>query len=115
MVLGIVACVDVSRRCRGMGWTSWAAFRAYLCIISIPRPVRGVTLPPTMTSLSLSAVQPPPGTRVPMHPIECLRIVELPKCTVCTGPTTFYCGGCWARPAFCSADHFIAVRRARIG
>lgn len=46
----------------------------------------------------------------PTHPLECLRVIELPMCVICAEPTKFYCGGCIAGPAFCSSEHFMVVR-----
>ncbi|KAI1782583.1 hypothetical protein LXA43DRAFT_1068559 [Ganoderma leucocontextum] len=48
-------------------------------------------------------------SRVPTHPIECLRAIVLPGCCVCGQPTRFMCGGCRASPAFCSAEHFMKL------
>ena len=62
-----------------------------------------------MNAFVFNAVPPTSGRRAPTHPVKCLRIVELPKCVVCSKPTAFYCGGCRACPAFCSGEHFMAV------
>ena len=56
----------------------------------------------------------PTLTREPTHPVECLRLIELPTCVVCGESTKFYCGGCIAGPAFCSGEHFMAVRPVRL-
>ena len=60
----------------------------------------------------------PPATqptviRRPHHPLECLRLVDLPGCVVCGKLTILYCGGCQAQPAFCSVDHFVTVSMGR--
>lgn len=62
---------------------------------------------PTMGSRS--STPPLPVPREPSHPIECLRIIQLPGCIVCARPSAFYCGGCPESPAFCSSDHFLEV------
>ena len=64
-----------------------------------------------MSSESPPIFDPPTSPRFPVHPIECLRIIQSPTCVVCGSRTVYYCGGCTARPAFCSAEHFMKVRR----
>lgn len=60
--------------------------------------------------MDLSAFSPPRTThRVPTHPIECLRVIDVPRCAFCGARSVYYCGGCQAGPAFCSADHFMKV------
>ena len=58
---------------------------------------------------SSSIYRLPVQCRTPTHPIQCLRMIELPQCTVCGKPTLYYCGGCVSKPAFCSTDHFMKV------
>nr|VWO99909.1 Zinc finger transcription factor 1 [Ganoderma boninense] len=59
-----------------------------------------------MSTLSITTIDPPKW--LPSHPIECLRIIELPTCVICGQPTRFYCGGCRDTPAFCTSAHFVA-------
>ena len=53
--------------------------------------------------------QTPQMPRLPTHPFECLRLIQIPACIVCGEPTYFYCGGCRDSPAFCSSGHFMEV------
>lgn len=62
-----------------------------------------------MDSVQGSSV-PHTALRVPTHPVECLRFIVLPGCSVCGQPTRFFCGGCRECPAFCSPEHFMKVR-----
>ena len=61
--------------------------------------------------------RPPPPHHSHIHPIECLRIVEVPRCAFCGARCIYYCGGCYAAPAFCSADHFMkaSIRPCSVG